>query len=86
MINLISILASMATCLLIRPPRSPHPSNLMIKQLHFIYLSSIYLLSIYLYQVKARAGQETYKNIPDAFRKILKNEGARAFWKGGPGQ
>ena len=79
----------MATCLLIRPPRSPHPSNLMIKQLHFSYIVSIYFLiylSIYLYQVKARAGQETYKNIPDAFRKILKNEGARAFWKGGPGQ
>ena len=60
----------------------------MIKQLHFIYLYIFWFiyLSIYLYQVKARAGQETYKNIPDAFRKILKNEGPRAFWKGGPGQ
>lgn len=33
-------------------------------------------------QVEARTGQQTYKNIPDAFRKILAEEGARAFFKG----
>ena len=58
----------------------------MISVMNIELAHSFTQLSIYLYQVKARAGQETYKNIPDAFRKILKNEGARAFWKGGPGQ
>jgi len=37
-------------------------------------------------QVKARTGQQTYKNIADAFRKVLKAEGPRAFWKGAPGE
>lgn len=35
-------------------------------------------------QVDARAGQQTYKGIIDAFRKIFKDEGAKAFFKGGP--
>jgi len=34
-------------------------------------------------QVQARAGQQTYTGIPDAFQKILREEGFRAFWKGG---
>jgi len=34
-------------------------------------------------QVQARAGQQTYHSIPDAFSKILKEEGFTAFWKGG---
>jgi solute carrier family 25 aspartate/glutamate transporter 12/13 len=34
-------------------------------------------------QVQARAGQQTYHSIPDAFFKILKEEGFTAFWKGG---
>ncbi|KAM4025128.1 electrogenic aspartate/glutamate antiporter SLC25A12, mitochondrial [Anomaloglossus baeobatrachus] len=33
-------------------------------------------------QVAARAGQTTYNGVIDCFRKILKEEGARAFWKG----
>ena len=36
-------------------------------------------------QVKARHGQQTYKNIYDCFKKVLAAEGARAFWKGAPG-
>lgn len=34
-------------------------------------------------QVVARSGQQTYHNIGDAFTKILKEEGASAFFKGG---
>jgi len=34
-------------------------------------------------QVQARAGQQTYNGIPDAFAKILREEGFSAFWKGG---
>jgi solute carrier family 25 aspartate/glutamate transporter 12/13 len=34
--------------------------------------------------VKQRAGQDTYNGIVDCFRKILKKEGGKAFWKGGP--
>ncbi len=34
-------------------------------------------------QVVARAGQQTYSGIPDAFAKILREEGAAAFFKGG---
>ncbi|KAM4668177.1 electrogenic aspartate/glutamate antiporter SLC25A12, mitochondrial isoform 2-T10 [Amazona ochrocephala] len=33
-------------------------------------------------QVAARAGQTTYSGVIDCFRKILKEEGASAFWKG----
>ncbi|XP_075036744.1 electrogenic aspartate/glutamate antiporter SLC25A12, mitochondrial [Mixophyes fleayi] len=33
-------------------------------------------------QVAARAGQTTYNGVIDCFRKILKEEGSRAFWKG----
>ncbi|KAM4697529.1 electrogenic aspartate/glutamate antiporter SLC25A12, mitochondrial [Rhinophrynus dorsalis] len=33
-------------------------------------------------QVAARAGQTTYSGVVDCFRKILREEGARAFWKG----
>uniref|UniRef100_UPI003AAB4A40 electrogenic aspartate/glutamate antiporter SLC25A12, mitochondrial-like isoform X3 n=1 Tax=Centroberyx gerrardi TaxID=166262 RepID=UPI003AAB4A40 len=33
-------------------------------------------------QVAARAGQTTYSGVTDCFRKILKEEGFRAFWKG----
>ncbi|KAM8856833.1 electrogenic aspartate/glutamate antiporter SLC25A12, mitochondrial-like isoform 1-T1 [Synchiropus picturatus] len=33
-------------------------------------------------QVAARAGQTTYSGVLDCFRKILKEEGFRAFWKG----
>ncbi|XP_063285797.1 electrogenic aspartate/glutamate antiporter SLC25A12, mitochondrial [Pelobates fuscus] len=33
-------------------------------------------------QVAARAGQTTYSGVIDCFRKILREEGARAFWKG----
>ncbi|XP_030285450.1 calcium-binding mitochondrial carrier protein Aralar1-like isoform X1 [Sparus aurata] len=33
-------------------------------------------------QVAARAGQTTYSGVIDCFRKILKEEGFRAFWKG----
>lgn len=35
-------------------------------------------------QVVARAGQQTYSGITDAFNKIMKEEGIRAFFKGGP--
>ncbi|KAH7339000.1 mitochondrial carrier domain-containing protein [Rhizoctonia solani] len=34
-------------------------------------------------QVEARTGQSTYNGITDAFRKILREEGASAFFKGG---
>ncbi|CAE6448945.1 unnamed protein product [Rhizoctonia solani] len=34
-------------------------------------------------QVEARTGQSTYNGIGDAFRKILREEGASAFFKGG---
>uniref|UniRef100_A0A3Q3QGP7 EF-hand domain-containing protein n=1 Tax=Monopterus albus TaxID=43700 RepID=A0A3Q3QGP7_MONAL len=33
-------------------------------------------------QVAARAGQTTYSGVIDCFKKILKEEGFRAFWKG----
>lgn len=33
-------------------------------------------------QVKARSGQQTYRGVIDCFRKIRKEEGGRAFWKG----
>ncbi|XP_028662134.1 calcium-binding mitochondrial carrier protein Aralar1 isoform X2 [Erpetoichthys calabaricus] len=33
-------------------------------------------------QVAARAGQTTYSGVIDCFRKILREEGHRAFWKG----
>ncbi|XP_062862018.1 electrogenic aspartate/glutamate antiporter SLC25A12, mitochondrial-like [Trichomycterus rosablanca] len=33
-------------------------------------------------QVAARAGQTTYSGVIDCFRKILREEGFRAFWKG----
>ena len=32
--------------------------------------------------LKKGAGEETYKGIPDAFKKILMNEGPGAFFKG----
>lgn len=35
-------------------------------------------------QVVARTGQQTYTGIIDAFQKILREEGPRAFFKGGP--
>ncbi|CAG2181741.1 unnamed protein product, partial [Oppiella nova] len=35
-------------------------------------------------QVAARAGQTTYTGVIDAVRKIWKEEGGIAFWKGGP--
>lgn len=37
-------------------------------------------------QVVARAGQTTYSGVFDCARKILQQEGFRAFWKGGPGE
>lgn len=33
-------------------------------------------------QVKARAGQQTYRGVIDCVRKVWKEEGGRAFWKG----
>lgn len=36
-------------------------------------------------QVAARAGQTTYSGVIDCFRKILQEEGFRAFWKGAGG-
>ncbi|KAM0756682.1 mitochondrial inner membrane protein [Meredithblackwellia eburnea MCA 4105] len=35
-------------------------------------------------QTEARKGESHYKGVPDAFRKILKEEGFRALYKGGP--
>lgn len=35
-------------------------------------------------QVVARTGQTTYSGVFDATRKIWREEGGRAFWKGGP--
>uniref|UniRef100_A0A4D5RA99 Calcium-binding mitochondrial carrier protein Aralar1 n=1 Tax=Scolopendra viridis TaxID=118503 RepID=A0A4D5RA99_SCOVI len=35
-------------------------------------------------QVQARAGQTTYTGVLDATRKIWREEGGRAFWKGAP--
>ncbi|XP_066912954.1 electrogenic aspartate/glutamate antiporter SLC25A13, mitochondrial-like [Clytia hemisphaerica] len=35
-------------------------------------------------QVKARRGQQTYRGVIDCARKILQEEGATAFFKGGP--
>lgn len=37
-------------------------------------------------QVAARAGQTTYSGVIDCFRKILREEGFRAFWKGAGGK
>lgn len=36
-------------------------------------------------QVVAREGQTTYNGLLDCARKIYKEEGARAFWKGASG-
>ena len=33
-------------------------------------------------QVVARSGQTTYNGVFDAFRKIMREEGPKAFWKG----
>eukprot|EP01127_Copromyxa_protea_P012029 TRINITY_DN3097_c0_g1_i1.p1 TRINITY_DN3097_c0_g1~~TRINITY_DN3097_c0_g1_i1.p1 ORF type:complete len:724 (-),score=137.95 TRINITY_DN3097_c0_g1_i1:48-1907(-) len=33
-------------------------------------------------QVEARKGQQTYTNIPDTVRKVWREEGFKAFWKG----
>ncbi len=33
-------------------------------------------------QVVARSGQTTYNGLFDAFRKIMSEEGPKAFWKG----
>lgn len=33
-------------------------------------------------QVAARAGQTTYNGVTDCFRKILREEGPKALWKG----
>lgn len=35
-------------------------------------------------QVEARTGQTTYNGVIDASKKIWREEGARAFWKGAP--
>lgn len=35
-------------------------------------------------QVAARKGQTTYSSVIDAAKKIWKEEGGTAFWKGGP--
>jgi len=35
-------------------------------------------------QVEARKGESNYKGLVDAFRKILREEGPRALFKGGP--
>ncbi|XP_046846923.1 calcium-binding mitochondrial carrier protein Aralar2-like [Xenia sp. Carnegie-2017] len=35
-------------------------------------------------QVKARQGQESYRGVFDAASKIWRQEGGKAFWKGGP--
>lgn len=37
-------------------------------------------------QVAARAGQTTYSGVVDCFRKILREEGPSAFWKGTAGR
>lgn len=37
-------------------------------------------------QVAARAGQTTYSGVTDCFRKIMREEGFRALWKGAGGQ
>lgn len=36
-------------------------------------------------QVAARAGQTTYTGVMDCFRKILREEGPKALWKGAAG-
>lgn len=36
-------------------------------------------------QVVARKGQTTYSGLIDCARKIWKEEGGKAFWKGAPG-
>jgi solute carrier family 25 aspartate/glutamate transporter 12/13 len=35
-------------------------------------------------QVEAKKGESNYKGLFDAFRKILREEGPRALFKGGP--
>ena len=45
----------------------------------------IIIIILSLMQVKQRTGQDSYNGIRDCFQKILKKEGWRAFWKGGPG-
>lgn len=35
-------------------------------------------------QVQARAGQSTYTGVMNAYTTIMKEEGFKAFWKGGP--
>ena len=35
-------------------------------------------------QAQARKGQTTYSGVSDAAKKILREEGFSAFWKGGP--
>lgn len=36
-------------------------------------------------QVQARTGQTTYTGVTDCIRKLYKEEGGSAFWKGTPG-
>ena len=37
-------------------------------------------------QVVAREGQTTYNGVIDCAKKIWREEGGKAFWKGGPGE
>ena len=37
-------------------------------------------------QVVAREGQQSYTGVIDCAKKIWKQEGFKAFWKGGPGK
>lgn len=37
------------------------------------------------FQVVAREGQTTYSGLLDCAKKVYKEEGARAFWKGATG-
>jgi len=39
----------------------------------------------HVFQVVAREGQTTYNGLLDCARKIYREEGARAFWKGATG-
>ena len=49
-------------------------------------ICKISLIPLNYLQVKARRGQQTYRGVIDCFRKILQEEGASAFFKGGPGE
>lgn len=62
------------------------PRRAQQRYVKLIRQGSLLICSCVCCQVKARAGQQIYRGVIDCTRKIWKEEGGRAFWKGAGGQ